>query len=336
MNYFYYDEDKRTFPNRIQAVQHSIKTNKRVYLHYYDEVYDKLNWKIEPPETLQYYYKEQAQRIRDQYDYLILCYSGGYDSTNILETFHFNNIKLDKIVCVGALSQDSHSGVDENHNGELYHNSFPYLRELGLESITQVIDYTNMFDDISKFSIYKLGDQWVEHIGSKYSPHNWFWRDLDSYVVPKSHQDKKIGIIFGCDKPYLSFRNDKRFFQFMDTPVTSYSRFDLNKIHDSHFINFYWDPTYPFILLKQLHTLKKSGYTNILGHDHVNNVVYNLRKPLIHKSPKSGTAFLSLRDTFLMTKNDQRLSDFFNSGIKNISNIQYRLNNVPSKIYEIE
>jgi hypothetical protein len=152
-------------------------------------------------------------------------------------------------VCVGAFSQESHSGVDENHNGELYHNSFPYLRELGLESITQVIDYTNMFDDISKFSIYKLGDQWVEHIGSKYSPHNWFWRDLDSYVVPKSHQDKKIGIIFGCDKPYLSFKNDKRIFEFMDTPVNSYSRFDLNKIHDSHFINFYWDPTYPFILL---------------------------------------------------------------------------------------
>jgi hypothetical protein len=155
-------------------------------------------------------------------------------------------------------------------------------------------------------------------------------------VVPKSQQDKKIGIIFGCDKPYLSFKNGKRIFEFMDTPVTSYSRFDLNKIHDSHFINFYWDPTYPFILLKQLHTLKKSGYVNSVGHDHVNNVVYNLKRPLIHKSPKSGTAFLSLRDTFLMTKKDQRLSEFFNSGIKNISNIQYRLNNVPSKIYEIE
>ena len=94
MSYHYYSEDNKIFPNRVHAVKYSIDTGKKVYLHYYDEIYTKLNWKIEPPEPIEYYYKEQAQRIRDQYDYLILCYSGGYDSTNILETYHFNNIKL--------------------------------------------------------------------------------------------------------------------------------------------------------------------------------------------------------------------------------------------------
>ena len=340
MNYFYYDEDKKTFPNRIQAVKHQLETGKKVYLYYYDEIYDKLNWKIEPPESLQYYYKEQAQRIRDQYDYVVLCYSGGYDSTNILETFHFNNIKLDKIVCVGALSQDSHSGVDENHNGELYYNSFPYLKELGLESITQTIDYTQMFDDVSQFSVYELGDTWIEEIGSKYSPHNWFWRDLDRYVIPESQKDKKIGIIFGADKPYM-YSNPIRgthysSFCFQDTPITSYGRFNPNKRFNTDYINFYWDPTYPFILLKQLHELKKNGYKHQFGHNFVNSVVYKLKKPLLFKSPKSGSPYLSLRDKYLLKKKDSKLLDFFKIGIQPIQHLENHLRNIGSKYYDIE
>jgi len=333
---FYYSEDNQTFSNRVQATYYKLTHHRRIYLNYYDEIYSKLNWKIEPPESLQFYYKEQAQRLRDEYDYLILCYSGGHDSTNILETFHFNNIKLDKIVCVGAFSQDSHSGVDENHNGELYHNSFPYLKELGLEYITQVIDYTEMFNDITKFSIYKLGSQWIDQIGSRYSPTHWFWRDLDSYVVPKNQQNKKIGIIFGCDKPYLYFEKGKRVFRFMDTPLTCYGRFDSNKMYNSHFINFYWDHTNTNILLKQVHVLKNTGYTHQGNHAHVNRTVYNLKRPLKFMSPKSGRAFISLRDNFLLSKYDKKITEFFNSGIKNIKLIEQQLNNVPSRDYEIE
>jgi hypothetical protein len=330
---FYYSEDGQLFSNRIQAVRYSLSYNKKVYVNYYDEVYDKLNWKIEPPEPIEYYYKEQAQRIRDQYDYLILCYSGGYDSTNILETYHFNNIKLNKIICVGAFSQDSYSGTDENHNGELYHNSFPYLKELGLESITQTIDYTKMFDDVSQFSIYEYGDTWMEQIGSKYSPHNWFWRDLDRYVVPDSQRDKKIGIIFGCDKPYLYEHNNKKIFCFMDTPLSSYGRFNPSKRYNTDYINFYWDPTYPNILMKQLHILK-NGWQQ--GHDFANKSVYNLRKPLIYRSAKSVSPFLSSRDSYLKTKHDNKLYEFFKSSVLPVQHLENNLRNIGSKFYAIE
>ena len=333
MTYFYYDDHKNIFPNRIQAIKHQLDTGEKVYLYYYDDIYDKLNWKIEPPESLQYYYKDQAQRLRDEYDYLILCYSGGYDSTNILETYHYNNIKLDKIVCVGAFSQDSHSGTDENHNGELYHNSFPYLKELGLESITQTIDYSQMFNDVSQFSIYKYGDTWMEQIGSKYSPHNWFWRDLDRYVVPDSQRDKKIGIIFGTDKPFIYQNGHKKAFSFMDTPVTSYGRFNPSKRYNTNLVNFYWDPTYPQILLKQIHILKHGW---VQSHDFINRTVYNLRKPLIHKSPKSGSSFLSLRDSYLKTKHDNKLYEFFKSSVLPVQHLENHLRNIGSKHYDIE
>ena len=115
MNYFYYSNDNKIFSNRIEAFKYHLDTKKQVYFYYYDDIYDKLDWTSEPPEHLEFYYKHQAQRIRDEYEYLILCYSGGHDSTNILEIFHYNNIKLDKIICVGALDQDSTTNFDENN-----------------------------------------------------------------------------------------------------------------------------------------------------------------------------------------------------------------------------
>lgn len=334
---YYYSEDNKIFSNRVQAVKYSVETGKKVYLYYYDEIYDKLNWKIEPPNSLDYYYKEQAQRIRDQYEYLILCCSGGYDSTNILETFYYNNIKLDKIVLVGAFKQDSMSGSDENHNGELYKNAYPYIKELGLESITQTIDYSELFNDVKQFSVYQLGEQWIEEIGSKYSPHNWFWKDIDRYVVPKNKENKKVGIIFGTDKPYMYYDDikNKRYFNFMDTPIVSYGRFNQLQRHNITNINFYWDPTYPNILLKQLHILKSLNQ-NHFNHDIVNKTIYNLKKPLFYKSPKSPSPFLSLRDMFLINHKNSELYNFFYTGIKEISIYENRLRNIGSKQYDIE
>jgi hypothetical protein len=218
-NFYFYTPDGQKFYSKIKGWSYAKKNNQPLFLYYYDHIWEKLNWKLEPTESLDYYYKAQAQRIRDEYDYVILCYSGGADSTNILETFHSNNIKLDKIVMVGALSQDSYSMVDENHNGELYRNCFPYLRDLGLESISEVIDYTKYFDNIKNFSIYNFGEEWIHEQNSFYSSHNWFWKDFEKYVVPSQYIDKKVAIIFGKDKPVLYSDNNGRYFKFRDMDV---------------------------------------------------------------------------------------------------------------------
>ena len=83
----YYFDDGSRFSSKIEALQYSLKLQKNFRLYYFDEVFSSIDWSIEPLNTLQYHYKQQAQRIRDEYDYVILCYSGGADSTNILETY---------------------------------------------------------------------------------------------------------------------------------------------------------------------------------------------------------------------------------------------------------
>jgi hypothetical protein len=338
---YYYCEDGNIFISKIEALAYSKKNNKKLFYHYYDDVWSKYDWTIEPSKSLEYYYKEQAQLIRDTYDYVILCYSGGYDSTNILETFYYNNIKLDKIVIVGAFSQDSHSGVDENHNGELYHNAFPYIEQLSLSSITEIFDYTTSFDDIKKLSVYSLGDSWFHTIQGFYSPHNWFWYDLEKYVIPSEYKDKKVAIVFGKDKPYLEYDDDKNpQFSFSDNACMSYAM-DFNKKTNITRINFYWDPCYPFILIKQLHNVhdaKKIINDNHVEENSINNIIYNLKKPLLYKSPKSTNRILSLRDSFLGGKNkEDKLIRFYIDSFKKM-NTYTDITNLPiiySKPYKL-
>jgi hypothetical protein len=333
MTGYYYSDDGKTFTSKIEAILYSEKNNKKIKFHYYDEQWSKYDWTIEPPESIDYYYKEYAQYLRQTYDYVILCYSGGYDSTNILETFHYNNIKLDKIVIVGAFKQDAWTGADMNHNGELYHNAFPYLKTLGYENITQTFDYSEMFTDLKNFSVHELGESWTDVIKGFYSPHNWFWKDLEKNVVPKEWQDKKVAILFGKDKPEIFIENSKIGFKFKDFVVNSYAN-QLQKVNDIERINFYWQPEYPFILLKQLHILKK----NFVNRDKsIEQLVYNLKQPLIYKSPKSKNNYFSLRDTFLFKKKNSEIYDFFIHSMKTM-NEKIKLENVKvvtSKFYPI-
>jgi len=334
----YYSEDGKQFSNRIEAIRYHIASEKQIYCYYYDDVYDKLDWTVEPEGSLDFHYKQQAQKIRDEHDYVILCYSGGLDSTNILEAFHYNNIKLDKIIVQGPFKQDSFSGTDENHNGEVYKNAFPYLNQLGLESITQVIDNTELYGDITKFSIYETGDDWASHIGSRYSPHHFFWRDLDRYVVPTEYQDKKIAIIWGTDKPYLKKVGRKTLFSFRDGALTSYGRFNQPFRSNVNNINFYWDPTYPMILLKQLHALNYyQGYIGQFSRVSIAHVLYSLKVPLNFISPKSPDIYVGKRDQFLLTKGASDILNFHQAGLRAIQDIdmaQFKM--IDSKEYAID
>ena len=337
----YYFDDGVSFASKVKAIEYGNRTNQSAKLYYFDEAYDKVNWKVEPFHNLQELYRQQAQRIRDTYDKVILCYSGGADSTSILETFYYNKISLDKIIVVGALSQDSHSMVDENHNGELYSNVFPYIDELGLQSITEVIDYTTYFNDVNNFSIVKYGTEWIDYTGAWFSPHNWFWRDVESFVIPSSWNDKKVALIFGKDKPCF-FRNENKLgFRFYDGPTTSYG--NIFSTANSDRINFYWDPTFPDILVKQLHVLKNN--VMITNRDPVklsledrDNVIYDLKRPLLFKSPKSKTGLFSLRDMYLKEKTNSDVFRFYRDGVLKMKNAIdiHNLNTLYSRFYSIE
>lgn len=304
---FYYSRSGKTFLSKVDAL---VDSNDPA-LYYFDHEYSRVLWSKEPTETLPHLYLEQASRLRAKYDYLILCYSGGYDSTNILETFHYSGIPLDKIVTVGAFSQDEYSGSDANHNGELYRNAFPLIEKLGYSPITERYDYTQLFKGLS---INTLGSDWVDSFGSRLSPHNWFWRDIEKFVVPKNVQSEKVGLIFGKDKPNLDSSGK---FRFVDTAITSYG--NLFGTENCDRINFYWDPTFPKVLVKQLHTIKNLRDAGRPAVHPVDSLVYNLRNPLLYKSQKSSNTSVSLRDQYLYKTAGSEVNKLFLLGMQRLT-----------------
>lgn len=333
--FYYYTDSGLVFNSKVEAMEHSRKANAPLHFYYYDDKYSQIRWNIEPPQSLDYYYLEQAKRIREEHDYVVLCYSGGFDSTNILETFHYNNLKLDKIVTVGAFDQDNYSVSDENHNGEIYLNVLPYIKELGLTDILQVVDYSKLFSDLSNFSVLNQKDGWIDVCGGWFSPHHWFWYDVEKYVIPNEYKHKKVAIIFGKDKPALFSQGANMLsgFRFSDTPTNSYGSTASNRLNLDNInrIDFYWDPSYPEILIKQLHVLRKhflltnsAGYdekesVGTIGKSTINSLIYNLKKPILFKSPKSKTYYLSLRDQFLKAKQNSLVSEIHTKGIQELN-----------------
>lgn len=332
----YYSEDGITFSNRLLAGKYRHETNKKIYYYYNDDFYSKLNWLVEPEGELEFHYKNQAQRIRDEYDYVILMYSGGFDSSNILETYYYNNIRLDKIVCMGALKQDEHSDTDENHNGELYRNAFPNLSSLGLDSIVQVFDFSQYYSDITQLSLYQYGEDWIERIGGRYSPCCMVFHDIHKYIVPEQYQNKKVAIVWGVDKPSIYTENGKNGFRFSDMRLTSYGRFNNPRSPNIENVNFYWDINYPLILLKQLHLLKKAIPTPITN-EQVGRFVYKLKNPLVYKSPKSRSSEMAIRDSFVLDHKDSDIYKFHQLGMKKAKETYHgQLSPIMSKFYAIE
>jgi hypothetical protein len=182
----------------------------------------------------------------------------------------------------------------------------------------------------------------------------FFWRDLDKYIVPLAAQDKKIAFIWGTDRPCLELDTIKQelFFRFRDTAITSYGRYEQPFKFNVSNINFYWDPTFPPILLKQLHLIKdyflkykaNKELPNVVWTEKervkdtdVINLIYNFRKPLLHKSPKSSSSHIALRDAYIYSdlyKNSDSYK-FYQMGVNKLEQYKAHTSQFTTKKYVI-
>jgi hypothetical protein len=311
---YYYDDEGNIYPTRIEAK----KSGKICNFYYYDDFFSSCDWTKEPKESLQELYRLRAQEIRDKYEYVCLCYSGGIDSSQVLESFYYNNIHIDEILIVGALSQDSVKGSDENHNGDIYHNCFPTLNSMHLPNTKiSVMDYTDYFDDKNNFTLLlNYGKDYYKHIGTRISLHNLFWYDLDKFLNHK----KNTAYVFGKDKPIINIDNHGHgevfYCMFYDSQYTDYGfRY---KYDSGDRVHFYSEPEAFNIIAKQIHSVKKRCLetTNRSFSSLIPDVIYDLKNPLKHKSPKSKFVTLSARDMFFTKNKNSDIYDVYSRAMQ--------------------
>lgn len=303
---------------------------KNIHLYYYDHLFSKINWQEEPKETLSELYKKRAKQLRDSYDYLILFYSGGIDSTNILETFYYNNIHLDEIVMKGAFSRDKFIGDTSMRNGEITLNCYPTLKKMNLNG-TKI----TVFDDadyLEKLE-FKATEDFINQIG-----HGFFSiKEIPMFDIKKSiFRDlkvKKACKIFGIDKP--EFRYDtstQKFFTFFkDVPILSHGNnpMSYNTESDIKTEAFYYEAKNAEILRKQLHMIKKFYIKNVIIECTMTHqtfaknyakimlrLIYSLKNPLVFVEPKFKTKDYGITDCpkenlFTKKENYSKLTDLF-------------------------
>ena len=111
----YYLYNEVPFGTADEVLYSIIKNNDsspNLRLWFHDELFSKINWTQEPIDTLENLYIARAKQLREQYDYLILQFSGGSDSSQVLQTFLRNNIFLDEIRSYRHRDEVDRGGAD--------------------------------------------------------------------------------------------------------------------------------------------------------------------------------------------------------------------------------
>ena len=88
-----------TFYSKIEACIYSQTVNQPIkWVFGLDDVFSHYPWHVEPTETLDELYDRRARELRERYDYILLAYSGGADSHNMLMSFYRQNLHVDEII----------------------------------------------------------------------------------------------------------------------------------------------------------------------------------------------------------------------------------------------
>ena len=151
----YYKVGNLEFSSKIQACIHSTATKMPVEWVFNDNVFNSYDWTVEPKEDILELYRRRAQQLRDKYDYLILYFSGGSDSYNVLRSYIDNGIKLDEI-CVKWCTRVIDSGIYTpntidttayNYLSEWDYAIKPVLDEIKISNPEIKITIVNWLDD---------------------------------------------------------------------------------------------------------------------------------------------------------------------------------------------
>ena len=262
-------------------------TNNRsdVSWNYNDEFFSSFDWTKEPTESLSILYEKRAASLRQNYDYLILMYSGGADSGNILESFVRNKIHLDEIC---QYTNVKGSGNPNDHkNKEVFTVARPkvqrYIEQYGLKTKSRLVDVTSStlttYDEKTKFDFVNWINCYASPTGvqrSKFYKNVKEWRDL---VI----SGKKIAFIWGCDKPRMRVTANGCYFYFVDILEGAINLREQHLGYDGPVDElFYWSPTAESanILIKQSHTIK-----NLLSNPHCRKIYKNFKYKDTEETP---------------------------------------------------
>lgn len=202
----------------------------------YNDTFNRMNWSTEPSESYQSMMDRRAIQLREKYEKLILCFSGGTDSRPIYETFKRLNIRLDEIVV--AYHDDPLAGHEPAMIKWLHDNLYDKTIPVTIWCRDDIPEYLNTVKP-----------------GYLLEPNQIFFPALTvsvggniSWMHETGQTNKQnTGIIVGLEKPVVIFKDGKWWATAIDKNYRAY-------MYGSEY--FYISPDLPELHMKQCHLLK--------------------------------------------------------------------------------
>lgn len=200
-------------------------------IHFYcmEHVWDNADWHLEPNRPIDRLFSWRCHQLRDQYDWLCLWLSGGYDSQTILQSFIDSRVPLDEIAYMDRLDYYNDPEMpfilQAIHDYKQYHN--PNLK---IFRVPTDYHYTrNLYD--------RLGSEWILQPGWCLRPSKsiaaFVQRFHDQVVRTRTSTRGRRADIYGKEKPRLDLYQNKWYMCVPDIIMTDHIGADIVEFYTS-------------------------------------------------------------------------------------------------------
>lgn len=224
------------FYNVYLALREVQRTGQPLEFYCRDATNDQYNWAHEPEASMDDLMAAYAHRLREQYDRLILLWSGGTDSHTIYNIFRRERIRIDEIL------------IKASAHLEQYPDSHvTWMRK-------------NHWDPHTRITRYDQND--TELRGIDCANEDWVWKSKGDllmfgmstgaegvkHLIERNHAGTRWTAIAGYEKPRLVYRQGRWWARHLDSPMRQTMGYD-------HLTLFFLEPT---INIKQNHLVKRA------------------------------------------------------------------------------
>lgn len=279
----FYQVQNHKFFSKLEAIEYQRRVGGKLHWNFNDEVFNQFDWSCEPNIDLWELYKARARQIRESYDYVVLFYSGGSDSGNILSAWLAADCKVDEIASIWNLegSKSKESFMNQEIN-QVVLPKVKQLKDSGMDFTFRLIDISQNTVDF----INSVGEDYAYFVSYHFSPNNIVkgqFRERISDYADIINSGKKLCFVWGIEKPQIFYSNDfGHCLQFADMLDNCISPYTQNKVSQGWYDEmFYWTPDMPELVIKQAHTLL--NFANTCDHEdfyQTNFHIYGYNKKL--------------------------------------------------------
>lgn len=262
----YYQVGDKIFNFRFNALEYATKTKQDVNWEFNTAGFRSVNWRTPLNVDIRTLYKQRAQQLRDKYDYLILSFSGGADSTTILQSFIYNNIHLDEIICDWPLAHTNNITVSRdttptNHTSEWELAIKPMLEYVKKHHPTIKITITDTTKDLTvEDDDYTFT---ISHMGPYQSTKRY--KNIAARYNEVNEKNDCVAIIMGTEKPALSIDRNVLGVYFSD----QHCFFKSSYVPNNRVVEyFYWATEMPELVREQAHLI----YQHLLANPELQNL----------------------------------------------------------------